>query len=151
MKFLPAERRNGHKAPPLLAALVSGAALIAALCDLPVARAGAAVEAEFRGCESARVCRFRAASLELNGEALLRVRPDGEFSDADDEATVVAVRNRLNALMSNMIHQHKHIELRDLRSLGADVFAATIVVNGMDLRADPVLLELGERGANRAR
>lgn len=151
MKFLLAECRNGHKAPPLLAALVSSAALSTVLCDLPVAQAGAAVEAEFRGCESARVCRFRATSLEINGEALLRVRPDGEFSDARDEATVVAVRNRLNEVMSNMIHQHKHIELRELRSLGGDLFAATIVVNGMDLRADPVLLELRERGASRAR
>jgi hypothetical protein len=137
----------------LLGALVFCAAFLGALHGPFAALAADAVtvEAEFRGCPSARECRFWAASLESKKERFLRVRPDGGFSDLHDTATAFAVRNRLNALMSNMIHQYKRIELRDLRSLGDGMFAATIIVDGMELRADPVLLDLTQHGAEHPR
>lgn len=59
-----------------------------------------------------------------------------------------AVRDRLNSLMSNMIHQHKRIELQDLRQLDDGAYAATIEVNGMDLSEDPILVDLTEISKN---
>jgi hypothetical protein len=103
---------------------------------------GAAV-AQFRGCESAQVCRFWIESLAPE-RALLRVRPIG--IDADG----AVARDRLNALLSNMIHQHKRIELRELHRLGDDLFAALIIVNGSDVAADPVLRALSGERAQRA-
>ncbi len=64
------------------------------------------------------------------------------------DATGIAVRNRLNSLMSNMIHQHKRIELRDLRKLEDGAYAATVKVNGMDLSTDPSLSDLMETSKN---
>ena len=66
----------------------------------------------------------------------------------DGDATAIAVRDRLNSLMSNMIHQHKRIELQDLRKLDDGTYAASIKVNGIDLRADPTLKELMETSKN---
>ena len=48
----------------------------------------------------------------------------------------------MNALLSNMIHQHKRVELQDLRRLGEGRYAATVKVNGMDVATDSVLVEL---------
>jgi hypothetical protein len=64
-----------------------------------------------------------------------------------DEAIAIAVRDRLNALLSNMIHQAKHIELHDLRKLDDGTFAATVTVNGIDLASDPVLAELRQKAS----
>jgi hypothetical protein len=61
-----------------------------------------------------------------------------------DEATSVAVRDRLNALLASMIHQSKRIVLDDLRELDDGTFAATVTVNGQALASDPILVELRE-------
>jgi hypothetical protein len=98
------------------------------------------VPAEFRGCESARACRFWIETLAPFTESLSTVRPNGVSPGTDGEAT--AIRNRLNFLMSDMIHQHKRIELQDLRKLDDGSYAATVKVNGTNLNADPVLNEL---------
>ena len=50
--------------------------------------------------------------------------------------------------MSNMIHQHKRIELQDLRKLDDGTYAATVKVNGMDVSADPILNNLMETAKN---
>ena len=102
------------------------------------------VPAEFRGCKSARKCRFRILSSTSLTESLLVVQPDGVSAGRDGGATDLAVRNRLNALMSNMIHQHKRIELQDLRKLDDGIYGATVKVNGMELSADPILKDLME-------
>lgn len=134
----------------LCCALVLSALLTAMLCRPLTARGAdaaasatspsAVLEAQFRGCESAQLCRFWIASLAPDAAALLRVRPNGVRVDRD--ANAIAVRDRLNALMSNMIHQYKHIELREVRELGGGLFAATVIIDGMALQADPVLREL---------
>jgi hypothetical protein len=109
------------------------------------------VEAEFRGCVSAGWCRFRIDSPDGLTESLIRVRPDGVPRSSGGDATSVAVRNRLNALLSNMIHQAKHIVLRDLHELDDGTFAAVVTVSGVDLAADPVLVELREKAARATR
>jgi len=76
----------------------------------------AAVEAQFRGCESAGWCRFWIEPMRPSEEPLRRVRPDGVARMPGDDAISIAVRDRLNALLANMIHQSKHIVLHDLRS-----------------------------------
>jgi hypothetical protein len=53
-----------------------------------------------------------------------------------------AVRDRLNALLASMIHQHKQILLHDLRELEDGTYAARVTANGADVAADPQLLEL---------
>jgi hypothetical protein len=125
-----------------LRAVIGRASLVAALCYAAAGAAAAGVEVEFRGCESARECRFWILASEPGADALLRVRPDGIAPDALDAARAVAVRNRLNARMSNMIHQYKHIELRDLRELGGGLFAANVVVDGESVGDDAVLRDL---------
>jgi hypothetical protein len=103
------------------------------------------VVAEFRGCESAGWCRFRIDSP----ASLIRVRPDGVPQTLEDDATSIAVRNRLNTLLSNMIHQAKHIVLHDLHELDDGTFAAAVTVTGVNLAADPILVELRENGTPR--
>lgn len=71
----------------------------------------AAVSAEFRGGESAYSCRFWIASSPSMVESLFVVRPNGLSIETRGEAIAIAVRNRLNSLLSNMIHQHKRIAL----------------------------------------
>ena len=66
----------------------------------------------------------------------------------DTDATAIAVRDRLNFLMSNMIHRHKRIELQELRKLDDGTYAATVKVNGIDLLADPMLNDLMETSKN---
>ena len=87
------------------------------------------VEAQFRGCQSAGWCHFWIDSLSGTPPSLYRVYPDG-IPRRSDEAYSTAVRDRMNALLVNMIHQYKHIELRDLRSVGDGLFAAIIIVDG---------------------
>jgi hypothetical protein len=102
----------------------------------------APVEAQFRGCGSAGWCRFWIESLDPQAESLHRVRPDGISQISTDEAISIAVRDRLNALLADMIHQAKHIVLHDLRELDDGTFAATVTVNGANLASDPTLIEL---------
>ena len=68
------------------------------------------------------------------------VRPNGIVIAAD--ATGIAVRNRFNVLMSNMIHQYKTIELQDMRKLDNATYSATVIVDGVELSADPVVSDL---------
>jgi hypothetical protein len=96
------------------------------------------VEAQFRGCSTAGWCRF---SLAESGH-LYRVRPDGIAHAPDNAVASVAIRDRLNALLSSMIHQHKRIVLRDLREAGDGIYAATVIVNEADVAQDEVLRSL---------
>ena len=136
--------------------LAAGAAVLALLSVPTTSRAespaldltsAGPLEAQFRGCESAGWCRFWIASP----DALLRVRPDGVSPTPGDNAIRTAVRDRLNALLANMIHQSKHIVLHDLRELDDRTFAATVTVNGVDLASDPILLELQKKVAKTTR
>ena len=104
-----------------------------------------AIEAEFRGCASAGWCRFWIESLDPLALSLYRVRPDGVSRMPGDNAIRIAVRDRLNALLANMIHQSKHIVLHDLRELDDGTFAATVTVNGADVASDGILLELQKK------
>ncbi len=104
----------------------------------------APVEAQFRGCEAAGWCRFRIESLDSLAEPQYRVRPDGVPQMPGDDAGSIAMRDRLNALLASMIHQHKRIVLHDLRELNDGTFAATVTVNGLNLASDPLLLDLRE-------
>ena len=114
--------------------------LLLSACASIRAESAASIEAEFRGCESAGWCRFAidAATPEI------RVRPDGIIAPPCDDASAIAVRDRLNLLLSSMIHQHKRIELGDLRELGDGSYAAAVTVNGLPLVDDPVLMKLRE-------
>ena len=100
------------------------------------------VPAEFRGCESVRLCRFWIEWPALPTESLLLVRPNGIVIAANNNTTGIAVRNRFNVLMSNMIHQYKTIELRDMRKLDDATYSATVIVDGVELSADPVVSDL---------
>lgn len=73
------------------------------------------------------------------------MRPDGVLRMPDDAGVSIAVRDRLNALLANMIHQNKHIVLHDLRALHDGTFAATVTVNTEDVALDPILLELRQK------
>ena len=73
------------------------------------------------------------------------MRPDGVLRTPGDAAISIAVRNRLNALLADMIHQAKRIVLHDLRELDDGTFAATVTVNGVNVESDPILLELREK------
>jgi hypothetical protein len=55
------------------------------------------------------------------------------------------LRDRLNVLLSEMIHQAKHIVLHDLHQLDDGTFTATVTVNGVDLATDPILVELNRK------
>lgn len=108
------------------------------------------VEAQFRGCQSAGWCHFWIDSLSGTPPSLYRVYPEG-VTRSSDETCSTAVRDRLNALLVNMIHQYKRIELRDLRSVGEGLFSATIIVDGNDVASDPILLELQGKPAGNPR
>ena len=103
------------------------------------------VEAQFRGCDSAGWCRFWIEALDPSQESLHRVRPDGAPRLPAGDAISIAVRDRLNALLANMIHQSKHIVLHDLRTLDDGTFAAIVTVNGVNLASDPILMELHDK------
>jgi hypothetical protein len=100
------------------------------------------VEAQFRGCEAAGWCRFWIESPDPFAQRLYRVRPDGVVRTHGDDAFAIAVRDRLNALLASMIHQHKRIRLHGVRELDDGTFAATVTVNGADVASDPTLLDL---------
>ena len=76
--------------------------------------------------------------------------PDGVPRTFSDEVAATAVRDRMNALLASMIHQHKRIVLHGLREAGAGAYAARVTVNDADLASDPVLLEMHgpHRGGN---
>jgi hypothetical protein len=107
------------------------------------------VAAEFRGCAAAGWCRFWIRSRDPPERTPLRVYPDGVPRTFSDEVAATAVRDRMNALLASMIHQHKRIVLHDLREAGAGAYAARVTVNDADLASDPVLLEW--RGERRGR
>jgi hypothetical protein len=115
----------------------------------PEVRSGQAgpVAAKFRGCTSAGWCRFSIRSSDPLERGPLRVYPDGVARTFSDEAAATAVRDRMNALLAGMIHQHKRIVLYGLRAVGAGAYAARVTVNDADLASDPVLLEM--RGQHR--
>jgi len=144
MVFVLKASANWIPAAALLG-LLSGPMTIRA--ELPASDTGyaTAAEAQFRGCESAGWCRFWIESLHPGEESLVRVRPDGVSRTPRDDAISVAVRNRLNALLANMIHQSKRIVLHDLRELDDGTFAATVTINGVNLASDPILLELRDK------
>jgi len=137
--------------PKLLAA---AAALLGMLfvpmtirAELPEPRAShiESVEAQYRGCESAGWCRFWIQPLDPSVESMHRVRPDGVSRMPGDAIISIAVRDRMNALLASMIHQHKQIVLHDLRELSDGTFAAAVTVNGANLASDPILVELREK------
>jgi hypothetical protein len=108
----------------------------------PHAGQAAPAQAQFRGCEAAGWCRFWIESADPGSQPLHRVRPNGVVRTQDGDALAVAVRDRLNALLASMIHQHKHILLHDLHELDDGTFTATVTVNGANVSSDPMLSEL---------
>ncbi len=135
-----------------MTSLLAVGAVLLGLFSIPIAigeepsprhpRHVASVEAQFRGCAAAGWCRFWIESLDPLAQSLHRVRPDGASRTPSDPVIAIAVRDRLNALLADMIHQAKHIELHDLRELDDGTFTASVTVNGVNLAADPILLEL---------
>ena len=122
--------------------LAAGAALLGLLSAPLTARAAAPLEAQFRGCAPEGWCRFWIETLDPFAERLHRVRPGGVSPMPGDDAKSIAMRDRLNALLASMIHQHKRIVLHDLRELNDGTFAAEVTVDGLTLASDPMLLEL---------
>ena len=100
------------------------------------------VAAHFRGCESAGWCRFWIESQDPMAQSLHRVYPDGIPRSFDDEDVAIAVRDRLNALLASMVHQHKRIVLHGLRENEDGTLAATVTVNEANVASDPILQEL---------
>jgi len=137
--------------PRMTSNLLAAGALAACLLIAPASQAESAnknaalVEAEFRGCESAGWCRFRIDRPDSLTGSLIRVRPQGVPRTSGVDATSIAVRNRLNALLANMIHQAKHIVLHDLHELDDGTFAAAVTVTGVDVASDPILVELRDK------
>ncbi len=115
----------------------------------PMQQAGP-VQAEYRGCESAGWCRFLAEPARGAQPSLLRIRPAGVAPMHGNDPVSIGVRDRLNALLASMIHQHKRIALHDLQALPDGSFEASVTVNEADVAADRILLELDEqrRGAH---
>ncbi len=58
-----------------------------------------------------------------------------------DEGVSVAVRDRLNALLASIVHQHNRIVLHDLLEVADGKFAATVAVNEWNLASDRILME----------
>jgi len=148
MFFMPKASLSLSLAAALLGGLLVPMTMIHADRSAPYAKA---VEAQFRGCDSAGWCRFWIESLHPSQESLDRVRPDGTPRLPADDAISIAVRDRLNALLANMIHQSKRIVLHDLQTLDDGTFAATVTVNGVDLASDPILMELNDKAASTTR
>jgi len=124
--------------------LAAGVALLGLMSAPPATRAEApaSLEAQYRGCDVAGWCWFRVEPSTAATDPMLRVRPDGVVGVSGDDAMASAVRDRLNSLLASMIHQHKYIELHDLRALGDGTYAAAVTVNGLNVESDPVLREL---------
>lgn len=145
--------QTGDPIEPGAARLLLSAWLVGVLSAAPAVRAqgaNAEVDAEFRGCESAGWCRFRIESPAASPQALYRVRPEGVAAVDGSDARDVATRDRLNALLASMIHQHKRIRLLGMRALDDGTYAATVTVNEADVAADPVLRELGRAASGGA-
>jgi hypothetical protein len=79
------------------------------------------------------------------------VRLDGVAAAQGDDALAIAVRDRLNALLASMIHQHKRIRLHGLRKLEDGTYAAAVTVNEADVASDPTLLELRRNAGDSTR
>jgi hypothetical protein len=135
----------------MLAALLAAAALLAWV-PTP-GRAGSEREpgdpppatAQYRGCDSAGWCRFHIEAPHPLAGWDVRVHPDGVPLPQAGSPTGIELRDRLNALLASMIHQNKRILLTDLRVLGEGRFAASVVVDGLQLATDPFLMEIGRR------
>jgi hypothetical protein len=138
-------------APLAVAAMLFGVFLPATARAQTSAAHAAPLEARFRGCDAAGWCRFWIEPLDPSARTLHRVRPNGVTRSQLDPTAAVAVRDRLNALLADMIHQHKRIVLHGLRELDDGTFAATVTVNGVDVVSDPVLQELRGTPAATAR
>ena len=124
------------------------AALLAALLSSPVQ--AQPVSAQFRGCDNVGWCRFWIEPRDALEDPVRRVRPTGIPQMRGGDAVSVAVRDRLNALMSSFVHQHKRIVLYDLRALDDGTWSADITVNESPLTEDPPLQALAaQRGADR--
>jgi hypothetical protein len=122
----------------IAAALLGWWTALLAIADKLHMLEGEGVEAQFRGCSTTGWCCFY-----LDGsEKLRRIRPDGIAYASENSPRSVAVRDRLNALLSSMIHQHKRIVLRDLRDAGDRMYSATVIVNEADVAQDEVLRSL---------
>jgi hypothetical protein len=120
----------------LAAAWLTCCAALPGIADESLALDGNDVAAQFRGCDAAGWCRF---SVEPGSESVYRVRPDGVAWGPDGSDSAVAVRDRLNALLSSMIHQHKRIVLIGARRLEDGSYEATVIVNEADVANDEVL------------
>ena len=144
--------------PRMTSNLLAAGALAACLLIAPASQAESAadknaaqLEAEFRGCDSGGWCRFRIDRPDSLTGSLIRVRPEGVPRTSGGDATSIAVRNRLNALLANMIHQAKHIVLHDLHELDDGTFAAAVTVTGVDVAGDPIIVELREKASGTTR
>lgn len=102
------------------------------------------LQADFRGCESAGWCKFRIESLDPLAKSLYRVYPDGVVQTPGNAETSIAIRDRLNALLASMVHQHKRIVLYDLRECGDGAYAAIVTVNEANVAEDLLLQGLQE-------
>ena len=100
------------------------------------------LQAQYRGCKTGGWCAFLIESLDPLAASLYRVYPRGIVRMPDDVARSVAVRDRLNALLASMVHQHKRIVLHDFRQVGDDAYSAIVTVNGANVATDPVVREL---------
>ncbi|HWA12538.1 MAG TPA: hypothetical protein VHA15_05555 [Burkholderiales bacterium] len=123
------------------------AALLSGLLFLPPALHASPVPAQFRGCDAAGWCKFWVDPRHTPDDPMHRVRPLGVPQMHGNDDVSIAVRDRLNALMADFIHQAKRIELHDLRRLDDGTYAARVTVTGIELASDPVLGDLGAKAA----
>jgi hypothetical protein len=155
MKFDPAPlRRFALEASRCWSVAFVGLALLPPAIGEPLAPGPMpteAVDVQFRGCQPPGWCHFWIETPDPLAQPLLRVRPEGVSPVPAGNLGAVAVRDRLNALLAGMIHQHKRIVLHGSRRLEDGTYLAVVRVNGMDVASDPVLLELLESrtGASR--
>ncbi len=119
-------------------------ALALALAAQAQAAAVESVPAQFRGCESAGWCKFWVEWHNASEESIQRVRPCGIAEMRGNDAVSIAVRDRLNAMMSSFVHQHKRIVLYNLRDRRDGTYEAVITVNESPLEEDPVLQDLAK-------
>jgi hypothetical protein len=126
------------------------AAVLAGLLVLSPALHAAPVSAQFRGCDSVGWCTFWIQPRDAFEDPLHRVRPLGIPEMRGSDVVSVGVRDRLNALMSSFVHQHKRVVLYGLRAAGDGTWTAHVTVNEAPLEEDPPLQALAaERDAGR--
>ena len=142
MIFAPKASSNLLLAAGALVVLISTPITICAAPPEPQPMYAEPLKAKYRGCESGGWCRFWIESLDPRAQSLFRVYPDGVPRAFGNAAVSIAVRDRLNVLLVNMVHQYKRIVLHNLREVEDGMFAATIIVNEAKLASDPILLEL---------